>query len=200
MSSGYTDEDTERVRETERSTAGHQTQPLGGAVVRVGRDMLGGRGGAVSLPGVALMVIGALMLIGYLFGATIDLTPGLILLTIGACFLFFAFWQRLYGLIIPGCILAGLSIGVPLASLTHGVSVLWGLSLAFLAIFVVGRGMFGVRVPWPVVPSVILFAVGCITAITNLPALLAAPFALLPLLLIALGLALGVRRGAQLSA
>jgi hypothetical protein len=120
----------------------------------------------------------------------------MVLFTIASCFLFFAFWRRLYGLLIPGCILAGLGMGVPLAGLTHGASVLWGLALGFFAIFVIGRALFNVRMPWPMIPSVILFAVGAIVVIANLPTFLAAGVIWLPLLLIAAGLYLGWGRGA----
>ena len=120
-----------------------------------------------------------------------DFTAGLVLLTIGSCFLFFAFWRRIYGLSIPGLILAGLSVGVTFAELTNGVSVLWGLALGFLMIYIFGSALFRVRSPWPVIPSVILFGVGCIVMITQLPAFFAGGLIWLPLLLVGAGLYLG---------
>jgi hypothetical protein len=120
-----------------------------------------------------------------------DVTGGMVLLTIASCFLFFAFWQRIYGLLIPGCILAGLSLGVPFAELTHGVSVLWGLALGFFSILLLGRGLYGTRSTWPVYPAIVLFAVGIITAVANMPAFLAGGLLWLPLLLIGAGLYLG---------
>jgi hypothetical protein len=114
-----------------------------------------------------------------------------VLLTIASCFLFFSFWRRIYGLLIPGAILAGLSVGVTFADITDGVSVLWGLAFGFLAIYFVGRALFGVRNQWPIYPAVPLFGVGVIVAVSNLPGFLAGGLVWLPLLLIALGLYLG---------
>ncbi len=123
--------------------------------------------------------------------AQIDLTAGLVLLTIGSCFLFFAFWRRMYGLSIQGLILAGFSIGVPFAELTSGVSVLWGLSLGFWMIYILGNALFGVHRLWPTIHSVILFGVGWIVAITELPLFFAGGLTWLPLLLVGAGLYLG---------
>lgn len=125
-----------------------------------------------------------------------EITGGLVLLTIASCFLFFAFWQRIYGLLIPGSILAGLSIGVSLATLTNGVSVLWGLALGFLSILVVGRALFNVQSPWPAIPAVILFGVGVIVAFASLPTFFGLSLVWLPLLLIGAGLFLGWGRRA----
>jgi hypothetical protein len=115
----------------------------------------------------------------------------LILLTIASGFLFFALSQRIYGLSIPGFILAGLSVGITFVNITGGASVLWGLALGFLLVYVVGKALFQMRSSWPMIPSVILFCVGCIVAITQLPSFLAAGFIWLPLLLVGAGFYLG---------
>lgn len=205
MQTDYTEQDTERARELERSSAGIDTQrlpaappapeshsaptlPAAPAAPRVDR-----RG---NLPALALVVIGGLLLLGQVFPGRTEMTGGMVLLTIASCFLFFSFWKRIYGLLIPGCILAGLSVGVTFADLTDGVSVLWGLALGFVSIFLVGRTLFGVKSPWPIFPAVPLFGVGLIVAASNLPTFLAGGLVWLPLLLIALGLYLGWgRRG-----
>lgn len=140
------------------------------------------------------LLAGGLLLLGGrfgLFGATgIAIIPGLILGTIATCFLYFAYWQRWYPLLIPGCILAGLALGVPLAPVFGGTPVLWGLALGFLAIGKLGRDNFGEAHPWPMVPAVILFAVGAIVGVAQLGSTLAAVASLwLPLLLIGAGLA-----------
>ena len=86
---------------------------------------------------------------------------------------------------------------MPFAALTHGASVLWGLSLAFLGVFLISRLLFRIQATWtiwPIFPTVILFAVGVIIAITTAPTLLLGGIALLPPLLIVLGLLLGARR------
>lgn len=196
--SDYTDRDTERVRQAERSSAGASTRNLslpntpGYAAV----------GTTASLPaaqrpsnlGLGLIGLGALLLLGRMATAELELTAGMILLTIASVFFFFGFWRRIYGLIIPGSILGGLSVGVTFADLTNGVSVLWGLSLGFLAIYVLGAALFRRAHPWPVIPSVILFAVGIIVAVSSLPSLFGIMFIGLPLLLIGAGVYLGWMR------
>lgn len=207
MQTDYTDDQTARVREIEQSSAGHQTQPLslppGYVATRPGRSSL-------SPLGITLILLGGCMLVVYLLTSLSgvaglpalplpnagQIQAGLILLTIGSCFLFFAFWRRLYPLLIPGCVLAGLSIGVPFAALTHGASVLWSLSLAFLSVFLISRLLFRIHSSWaiwPIFPAVILFAVGTIIVIANAPTLLLGAVALLPPILIILGLLLGAR-------
>jgi uncharacterized membrane protein len=185
----YTEQDTERARQAERSSVGTPTQNLGPlpaslAPVRAA----GGRGNLAAL---ALIAVGALVLLGYLPNSRLEIEGGMVLLTIASCFLFFAFWKRIYGLLIPGCILAGLSVGVTFADLTDGVSVLWGLALGFLALPFLSRTLFKVDSNWAVYPAVPLFAVGIIVAVANLPGLFAAGMIWLPLLLIGAGLYLG---------
>lgn len=188
MSDQYTEQDSERVRMAEQSSAGMATRQLS-----LPSAMDGTRGRGQQL-GLMLMGLGAMLLLARLVTLPIDLTGGMILLTIASVFYFFGFWRHVYGLIIPGSILAGLSMGIPFAGLTDGVSVLWGLALGFLAIFGLGKTMFGQRSQWPVIPAVILFAVGLIVAISNLPAFLGASLIWAPLLLIAAGIYLGWMR------
>jgi uncharacterized membrane protein len=205
MPNEYTEQDTERAREQERSSAGLDTQRLPGpqpppvsstaptlaapAPPLAPRSRAADRRG--NLPALALLLVGGLLLLGQVFPGEAEITGGMVLLTIASCFLFFSFWRRIYGLLIPGSILAGLSVGVTFADMTDGVSVLWGLAFGFLAIFFVGRALFGVRSPWPIFPAVPLFGVGVIVAVSNLPGFLAGGLVWLPLLLIAAGLYLG---------
>jgi hypothetical protein len=197
MSENYSEQETERARMAERSSAGMATQHL-----NLPTD---GGPGAGSLPstqqrpnitGLALVAIGAMMLLMRLGSMSLEITGGMVLLTIASVFYFFGFWRHIYGLIIPASILAGLSVGVTFADLTDGVSVLWGLALGFLTIYVLGGAMFGQRSMWPVIPAVILFAVGIIVAVANLPAFFAASMAWVPLLLIGAGVYLGWSRRA----
>ena len=200
----YTEEDSERARAAEHSSAGMDTQRLAPQPPAPQATPAAARRN--NLAAMVLIGIGMFMLLsrmlsnGHLFSMhgldSGEFTGGMILFTIASCFLFFSFWRRIYGLLIPGCILAGLSMGVPLASLTNGTSVLWGLALGFFAIFVVGRTLFNIHTSWPMIPAVILFAVGAIVAIANLPTFFAAGVIWLPLLLIAAGLYLGWGRGA----
>jgi hypothetical protein len=187
MSSHYTEQDTERVRQAEQSSAGMSTQQLAypsaaSAAPAAGRN---------NIPALALIVIGVVLLLGRVAPVQLNFEAGMILLTIASCFLFFSFWKRIYGLMIPGAILAGLSVGVTFADVTDGVSVLWGLALGFLSIFFLGRGLFKQSSPWPVIPSVILFAIGTMIAAANLPGLFVGGLVWMPLLLIGAGLYLG---------
>ncbi len=194
MSEHYTEQDSERARMTERSSAGAATQqlslpttPAGGGAAAAGRP---------NTIGLVLVGVGALLLLGRLGTLQLELTGGMVLLTIASVFYFFGFWRHIYGLIIPASILAGLSLGVTFADLTDGVSVLWGLSLGFLTTYVLGASMFGQRSMWPTIPAVILFAVGLIVAAANLPAFFGAALVWGPLLLIAAGVYLGWMRRA----
>jgi uncharacterized membrane protein len=199
MSEQYTERDTERARAAERGvgSAGMPTQNLGELP-----PTYAGPGSAAypaprnnNLPALALIGVGLVMIVAQLSRGALEIEGGMILLTIASCFLFFAFWKRIFGLLIPGSILAGLSVGVTFADMTDGVSVLWGLSLGFMAILLLGRSLFGMRSSWPAIPGVILFAVGTMVAISNAPGFLAAGLVWLPLALIGAGLFLGWGRG-----
>jgi uncharacterized membrane protein len=190
MQSEYTEQDSEHARQVERSSAGQPTQRLTSTPQE---DTLAPAHpqGRNNLAALALIGLGVLLLLGRFAPLDLDFEGGMVLLTIASCFLFFAFWKRVFGLVIPGCILAGLSIGVTFADVTEGVSVLWGLALGFLAILFVGRAMFNLRSHWPIYPAVPLFAVGVIVAVANLPAFFASGLVWLPVLLIGLGIYLG---------
>jgi hypothetical protein len=176
----YSEADTERARQAERDAA--MAQPAG--TYSAGRT----RHNSVAL---LLIALGAVLMLGRFLPGRGAFTGGMVLLTIASAFLFFAFWKRTYGLLIPGSILAGLGVGVPFAGLTNGVSVLWGLALGFLAIFFIGRQLYGVRSSWPVYPATILGGVGVIVAVSSLPWFMAGSVLWLPLLLVGLGLYLG---------
>lgn len=192
MSDQYTERETERARQAERSSAGLETQqlqlPAGAGYAPAAAPADSGRQGML---GVLLVGLGALWLLSRMGGGALELEGGMVLLTIGSVFYFFGLWRRIYGLIIPGSILTGLSVGVTFADVTNGVSVLWGLALGFMAIYALGAGLFKLRSPWPVIPAVILFAIGTIVAVSSLPAFFGAAFVWLPLLLIGAGLYLG---------
>ncbi|PDV97088.1 hypothetical protein [Candidatus Chloroploca asiatica] len=188
----YTEQDTERQRLAEHSSAGMPTQSLGQAInandlTPRWRDRLDPRG-------LVLIVLGLAWLLISFVAVPEDVTGGFVLLLIGSVFYFFGFWRHIYGLIIPASILAGLSVGVTFASLTDGVSVLWGLALGFLAVYGLGRAIFAQKSQWPLIPAVILFAVGAIVAVANLPSFLSGLLLWVPLLLIGAGLYLGSMR------
>ena len=185
----------------ETSSSGWKTQRLPAGEWQGSTSMTSGRSALPALQGrnnniVGLVLIGLGILLwgGRALPGSGEITAGLILLTIASCFLFFAFWKHIYGLLIPGSILAGLSLGIPLVSVTHGVSIVWGLALGFLSILMVGRTFFNVQSPWPSIPAVILFGVGAIIAFASLPSILGMGLFWLPLLLIGAGLFLGWNR------
>jgi hypothetical protein len=187
MSSHYTEQDTERARQAEQSSAGMSTQQL--AYPPAASTAPAPRRN--NLAALALIAVGVLMLLGRVSPLQFEFEGGMILLTIASCFLFFSFWKRIYGLMIPGAILAGLSVGVTFANVTDGVSVLWGLALGFLSIFFLGRALFNQHSAWPAIPAVILFAIGTIVAAANLPGLFVGGLVWMPLLLVGAGLYLG---------
>lgn len=196
MSDQYSEQDTERVRQAERSSAGLETQQLrmpagGGYAATTAAPSTPDRGGLI---GLALVGLGVLWLLSRFTAGALEIEAGMILLTIGSVFFFFGLWRRIYGLIIPASMLTGLSVGVTFADVTNGVSVLWGLALGFLTIYSLGVALFKVRSPWPMIPAVILFAVGTIVAVGSLPGALGIGMIWLPLLLIGAGLYLGWMR------
>ncbi|HMP42838.1 MAG TPA: hypothetical protein PKA05_20835 [Roseiflexaceae bacterium] len=188
----YTDEDTARIREAERTSAGLQTQQLAEPIAALPQELPADTRiyPRENLAALALIGLGVLWLLNQ-FASQLNLTGGIVLLTIASCFYFFSFWQRIYGLLIPASILAGLSVGVTFASITGGASVLWGLALGFMTVILLGRALFGVRNNWPIFPAVALFAVGVIVIASQLTGLLAGSVLIFPLLLIVLGLVLG---------
>ncbi|HEX9369436.1 MAG TPA: hypothetical protein VF897_00445, partial [Roseiflexaceae bacterium] len=109
MPSDYSEQDTERARQAERSSAGQPTREFGGPPPA---GLARRAGGTNNLAALALIAVGVLMVLGRVVPDRGEFTGGMVLLTIASCFLFFAFWRRIYGLLIPGCILAGLSAGV----------------------------------------------------------------------------------------
>lgn len=196
MSEHYTEQDTERARGAERSSAGMATQHLtlpSDAGTTASAPTSAGRPNMV---GILMVGLGALLLLSRLGSLQLEVTGGMVLLTIASVFYFFGFWRHIYGLIIPASILAGLSVGVTFADLTNGVSVLWGLALGFLAIYGIGGALFHQHNTWPTIPAVILFAVGLIVAVANLPAFFGATLIWAPLLLIGAGIYLGWMRRA----
>jgi hypothetical protein len=190
MHHDYGEQDTERARQAERSSAGQQTNRLA-ALPQAGGTTATVASGRGNMAALALVAIGVMLLLGRFAPGRLELEGGMVLLTIASCLLFFAFWQRIYGLLIPGCILAGLSLGVTFADMTGGVSVLWGLSLGFVALLFTGRTLFNVSSNWPIYPAVPLFGVGVIVAAANLPSLFVGSLIWLPLLLVGAGLYLG---------
>ncbi len=144
-----------------------------------------------------LIGIGAVLLISRMASgvfANVDIEGSFFFALISSVFLFFSFWKRNYGLLIPGCILAGFSAGILFAESLGGAPFFFGMMLGFLAIIPLGRVLMGVRQNWPIFPAMAMLAVGLMAAVSSAPTMLALPFFAVPLLLIGAGLFLGSRR------
>ena len=136
------------------------------------------------LPGLILIVLGIVFLLTQYF----EFGPGLFLILLGLIFLIPYALTRAYGLLIPGCILAGIGVGLTFERTLSrpDVTVSLGLGLAFLAIYVVQLIVAGSSHWWPLVPGGILLLVGFAELVPQAQALLDNGW---PLLLIAIGLA-----------
>ncbi len=111
--------------------------------------------------GLILIAAGALALLGHYVpdaGQYIVLAIGLVLLVLFVV-------NREYGALIPGCILTGIGVGIPLAAANPGelggALVLISLGCGFIAIWLLS---FLFRLPdhhwWPLVPGLILGTIG----------------------------------------
>lgn len=196
----YTDQDTERVRQAERSAAGQETQQLRMPdAISVAPDVGAGRRGR---SGLALLLIGLGLLLGAHQLGLVDLPNplgrieidsdelqgALFFFTIASAFLFFSFWKRVYGLLIPGCIIAGFAAGVALSGFADGAGFFLGLGAGFLAIMILGRQLMGVNSDWAIFPAVGLLGFSMVIAAS------VGGLFWLPFVIIGLGLYLGMRR------
>ena len=99
------------------------------------------------IPWVILIGLGLL----FLFRDRINLGGGIVLAGLGAIFIAAYLASRNYGLLIPGCILAGLGAGEWIGSSSLG------LGLGFVAIFAIDTLVRGrASAWWPLVPGVII--------------------------------------------
>ncbi len=136
------------------------------------------------IPGLILIVLGIVFLLTQYF----EFGPGLFLILLGLIFLIPYAFTRNYGLLIPGCILTGIGVGLVFerALSRPDVTVSFGLGLAFIAIFLVQFILAGSSHWWPLVPGGILVLVGFAELVPQGQALLEKAW---PLALIAFGLA-----------
>jgi hypothetical protein len=181
------DEMDEAESSRQPSSAGRETVPLTTAPADPDRRVLLFW---LALPAL-LVAAAALLMLRY---PEIDTDAMAILMTIGGTLLFFAFWRRLYGLMIPGLILICLSFGVTLAQVTAGEAVLWSLSAAFLLIAAAGRTLYHEMHNWPLLVAGIIAAVAAAIWLTGVAAQLTYVLFAIPLVLVTLGLYLGFWR------
>ena len=137
------------------------------------------------IPGLILIALGIVFLLTQYF----EFGPGLFLILLGLMFLIPYGFKHTYGLLIPGCILAGIGVGLAFErALTRpAVTVSIGLGLAFVAIFLVHLIVVGSSHWWPLIPGGILVLGGVAELAPQGQALLEKGW---PLLLIAIGLAI----------
>ena len=83
-----------------------------------------------------------------------------VLLMIGSAFLIAYFVRKNFGLLVPGCILLGLGVGLVGRDsfLGFGESTMLGLGAGFVAIFVIARLNEGKSHWWPLIPGGVMLA------------------------------------------
>ena len=124
---------------------------------RVGRKVANVR--REQVPGLALVIIGATLLVLLQLGATGEVVVALV----GAAFLVVYAATRSYGFLVPGGILTGLGIGLVLESiLALGGGVLLSLAAGFAFVALLDRIAGGRREGgwWPLIPAGILAVTG----------------------------------------
>lgn len=132
--------------------------------------------------GLLLILIGLGILAANLF--RVRLVGPLILAMVGAAFLAGYFSRRFYGLLIPGCLLLGLALGIAGESILKAGLTVLGLGLGFLAIYGIDLLYRRSTHWWPLIPGGILVLVG----LAQLPGLDILPSIAWPLVLIVAGL------------
>jgi hypothetical protein len=110
------------------------------------------------IPGLILIFLG----IAFLLMQYFEFGPGLFLVLLGLVFLVPYAFTRAYGLLIPGCILAGIGLGLIFdrPPLTTEMTVPIGLGLGFCAIFIVQWAVGGQAHWWSLIPGGILILIG----------------------------------------
>ena len=110
------------------------------------------------IPGLILIALGILFLVMQYF----EFGPGLFLVVLGLVFLIPYVMTRSYGLLIPGCILTGIGIGLIFDRPPLGTTIAMpiGLGLGFIAIFVVQLIVRRSSHWWALIPGSILVLVG----------------------------------------
>jgi hypothetical protein len=137
------------------------------------------------IAGAVLILLGVAFFAMQFLGA---IGSSAILFVVGVIFLAAYFYTRVYGFLIPGCIIAGLALG-QLADRGGILSVSGlsgiGLGIGFIAIFVIDWMYTQNMRWWSLIPGGILFVTGIASANETLQSLLARGW---PLILVVIGL------------
>ncbi|MBI5304516.1 MAG: hypothetical protein HY868_20450 [Chloroflexi bacterium] len=137
------------------------------------------------IPGLILIVLGIVFMLMQYF----EFGPGLFLILLGFVFFIPYALTRSYGLLIPGCILAGLGIGMVFERGTQtDITAPLGLGVGFIAIYVIHLIVARASHWWPLIPGVVLLLVGITAGIPQAQTLLVKGG--IPLMLIVIGLAI----------
>jgi hypothetical protein len=136
------------------------------------------------LPGLILIILGIVFLLTQYF----EFGPGLFLILLALIFLIPYIFTHSYGLLVPGCILAGIGVGLAFERTLSrpDVTVSIGLGLAFISIYLVQLIVARSSHWWPLIPGGILLLGGLAELAPQVQVLLEKAW---PLLLIVIGLA-----------
>ncbi len=120
------------------------------------------------IAGGALILLGLLLLATQYFDVGDNIAPwmgagGLLLM--GLSLLAYYADSRAVGALVPGCILAGLGVGILLSTAIETAEILWilgGLGASFFAIAIIDRKVTGRSQAWATLPGAILLGLGVI--------------------------------------
>jgi hypothetical protein len=136
------------------------------------------------IPGLVLIIIGIFFLLAQYF----EFGPGLFVLLLGTAFFVAYMFTRAYGLLIPGCILAGIGVGLLFErTMNSGVTISLGLGLGFIVIYVVQKIFGNASHWWPLIPGGVLVLVGIAEVVPQGQMLIEKGW---PVILIVIGLAI----------
>jgi hypothetical protein len=163
-----------------------ETQPSSGHVER--QHYVEGILPERSVAGLVLIVIGAIIVISRLVPGT----GQYVLLAVGITCLVAFLLTREYGWAVAAGIISGFGVGVILSSLyadpTDGMAFMLSVAGGFAAVWILGFAADPPeRNPWPLVPAVILAAVG-ISIITDMPGLVDWVIVAIAVILVLVGL------------
>ena len=120
------------------------------------------------------------------------LSESVVLFLIGGLFVAGYLYSRAYGLLIPGCILIGLGLGMvgggTLDSLDEAGEerlILLGLGVGFVALYVIPLVYQRKNIWWPLIPAAVLIVVGIVQGNKDLEQLLEVAW---PLIIVFIGL------------
>lgn len=120
------------------------------------------------------------------------LNESVVLFLIGGLFVAGYLYSRAYGLLIPGCILIGIGLGLAGGSAVDSLGetgeermILFGLGVGFIALYVIPLVYQRKNIWWPLIPGAILLVVGLVQGNEDLEKILEVGW---PLIIVLVGL------------